>query len=117
MVALKNQRLAAFALLITLVRSGWMIPEALAEPPQSLAILLNLLKAQSLGLYDGMRLFRVKQPDGGTITLTVSCEREQWRLQSSDPMNGQSSFYGSPFLSAKGIGQTWVCADPVRILE
>jgi len=60
---------------------------AQAEPPQALAILLKQLQAKPMGLYDGVRFFRIAQPGGGSLTLTVSCEREQWRVQNSDSAN------------------------------
>ena len=88
------------------------MPPAQAEPQQALALLLQHLNAKPLGLYDGMRVFHLTQSGGGTLTLTVSCEREQWRVQSSG-----SSFYDAPFLSAKGIARTWVCTTPARVLE
>jgi hypothetical protein len=94
-----------------------MHPIARAEPQQALAILLKQLHAKPLGLYDGVRLFRLNQPGGGTLTLTVSCEREQWRVQNSDNAQGRPSFYDTPFLSAKGIARTWVCMGPARVLE
>ncbi|MEB3307626.1 MAG: hypothetical protein VKK98_05685 [Cyanobacteriota bacterium] len=62
-----------------------------------------LIQATALGLYDGHRLFRIGQPSGGRLTLTLSCEREQWRVQSRVSPEGQPSFYDSRFLSAKGI--------------
>lgn len=95
---------------------GWLYPAARAEPEQALAILLQQLGAKPLGLYDGMRLFHLPQAGGGTLTLTVSCEREQWRLSSSDSPNG-SRVYAMPFLAAPGIGRTWVCTAPARVLE
>jgi hypothetical protein len=88
------------------------VAPAKAEPEQALALLLKQLNAKPLGLYDGVRLFHLMQPGGGTLTLTVSCEREQWRVQSSG-----SSFYDAPFLSAKGIARTWVCTSPARVME
>lgn len=88
------------------------MPPAQAEPQQALALLLQHLNAKPLGLYDGMRVFHLTQSGGGTLTLTVSCEREQWRVQSSG-----SSFYDAPFLSAKGIARTWVCTAPARVME
>lgn len=94
-----------------------MPPTASAETQQALAILLKQLHAKPLGLYDGVRLFRLNQPGGGTLTLTVSCEREQWRVQNSDNAQGRPSFYDTPFLSAKGIARTWVCTGPARVLE
>lgn len=107
-------RCRALALSCALALSG---TPAVAEPQQSLALLLQQLQAKPLGLYDGMRLFRVKQPMGGTLTLAVSCEREQWRVQNSDSPQGRPSFYNTPFLSAQGIKNTWVCRTPARILE
>ncbi len=83
-----------------------------AEPQQALAILLRELQAKPLGLYDGVRLFQINKPGGNTLTLTVSCNREEWRVQSSG-----SAFYDAPFLSAKGIARTWVCMEPARVLE
>ena len=91
--------------------------QARAEPPQALAILLKQLQAKPMGLYDGVRFFRVAQPGGGSLTLTVSCEREQWRVQNSDSAQGRPSFYDAPFLSAKGVAQTWLCKAPARVLE
>ena len=91
--------------------------QAEAEPPQALAILLKQLQAKPMGLYDGVRFFRVAQPGGVSLTLTVSCEREQWRVQKSDNAKGQPTFYDTPFLSAKGVGRTWVCTAPARVLE
>jgi hypothetical protein len=85
---------------------------AQAEPQQALALLLKHLNAKPIGLYDGVRFFHLTQPGGGILTLTVSCEREQWRVQSSG-----SSFYDAPFLSAKGIARTWVCTTPARVME
>ena len=92
-------------------------PLARAEAPQALAILLKQLQAKPMGLYDGVHFFRVAQPGGGSLTLTVSCEREQWRVQKSDNAKGQPTFYDTPFLSAKGVGRTWVCTAPARVLE
>ena len=91
--------------------------QARAEPPQALAILLKQLQAKPMGLYDGVRFFRVAQPGGGSLTLTVSCEREQWRVQNSDSAQGRPSFYDAPFLSAKGVARTWLCMAPARVLE
>lgn len=91
--------------------------QAEAEPPQALAILLKQLQAKPIGLYDGVRIFHVAQPGGGSLTLTVSCEREQWRVQKSDNAKGQPIFYNAPFLSAKGVAQTWLCKAPARVLE
>lgn len=85
---------------------------AQAEQQQALALLLKHLIAKPIGLYDGVRFFHLTQPGGGTLTLTVSCEREQWRVQSSG-----SFFYDAPFLSAKGIARTWVCTTPARVME
>ncbi|MFN6132832.1 MAG: hypothetical protein ACK46L_08005 [Synechococcaceae cyanobacterium] len=90
---------------------------AQAEPPQALAILLKQLQAKPMGLYDGVRFFRIAQPGGGSLTLTVSCEREQWRVQNSDSAKGQPSFYDAPFLPAKGIARSWVCTAPARVME
>lgn len=87
-------------------------PLANAEPQQALAVLLRQLHAKPLGFYDGVRLLQVHQPGGGTLTLSVSCEREEWRVQSSG-----NAFYDAPFLSAKGIARTWVCTGPARPLE
>ena len=95
---------------------GWQ-PLARAETPQALAILLKQLQAKPMGLYDGVRLFRIAQPGGGSLTLTVSCAREQWRVQNSDSAKGWPSFYDTPFLSAKGIARTSVCTAPARVLE
>ena len=91
--------------------------QARAEPPQALAILLKQLQAKPMGLYDGVRFFRIAQPGGGSLTLTVSCEREQWRVQNSDSAKGQPSFYDAPFLPAKGIARSWVCTAPARGME
>ena len=88
-----------------------------AEPQQALAILLKQLGAKPLGLYDGVRLLRINKQGGGSLTVTVSCEREQWRIQNSDNPQGRPSFYDAPFLSAKGISRTWVCTGPARVLE
>ena len=41
-------------------------------PPQPLAVLLKQLNAKPLGLYDGMRLLRVPQADGGSLTISAS---------------------------------------------
>ena len=88
-----------------------------AVDDQSLFILLKQLQAKPLGLYDGMRLFRVQQPSGGSLTLAVSCEREQWRVQNSDSAQGRPTFYNTPFLLAKGINHTWVCTTAMRVLQ
>lgn len=88
-----------------------------AVDDQSLSILLKQLQAEPLGLYDGMRLFRVEQASGGSLTLAVSCEREQWRVQTSDSAQGRPAFYDTPFLSAKGINHTWICTTAMRVLE
>jgi hypothetical protein len=40
-----------------------------AQPQQALAILLRELDAKPLGLYDGVRLFRVSTRGGQTLTL------------------------------------------------
>lgn len=111
----RRDRLAAG--ILSLAMATCMPAIAKAEPQQALAILLRELHAKPLGLYDGVRLFRINQPGGGTLTLTVSCEREQWRVQNSDSAKGQPSFYDTPFLSAKGINRTWVCTAPGRVLE
>ena len=88
------------------------------QPDQALAVLLQQLKAKPLGSYDGMRLLRIQEPGGGSLTISVSCERQLWRVLSSQPLQGRATFYGdSPFLSAAGIQRTWVCAAPARALE
>ncbi|MFQ6540063.1 MULTISPECIES: hypothetical protein [Aphanothece] len=117
MAAVSGRRGRLISVLACLAAAGWLLPAAQAEPQQALAILLKQLQAKPMGLYDGVRLFRLNQPGGGTLTLTVSCEREQWRVQNSDSAKGQPSFYDTPFLSAKGIGRTWVCTGPARVLE
>lgn len=110
---------------------GWQLPAVLlavaiaavagaasaAAVDQSLAILLKQLQAKPLGLYDGMRLFRLQQPSGGSLTISVSCEREQWRVQNRDSAQGRPSFYDTPFLSAQGISRSWVCTSAMRVLE
>jgi hypothetical protein len=103
--------------LAPLLTGGLCNAAAAGQSDQSLAILLKQLQAKPVGLYDGMRLFHLKRPDGGRLTLTLSCEREQWRVQSSDAAKGRASFYDAPFLSAKGIARTWVCTTPARALE
>ena len=108
--------LAPLMLGLGIASPGWLHPAARAEPEQALAILLQQLEAKPLGLYDGMRLFHLPQAGGGTLTLTVSCEREQWRLSSSDSPEG-IRFYRMPFLAATGIARTWVCSAPARVLE
>lgn len=90
---------------------------AVAAADQPLSVLLKQLQAKPLGLYDGMRLFRVQQPSGGSHTLAVSCEREQWLVQNSNSAQGRPTFYNTPFLSAKGIKRTWVCSTPMRVQE
>ncbi len=75
------------------------------------------MTAEPLGLYDGVRLLRINRQGGGSLTVSVSCEREQWRIQNSDNTQGRPSFYDAPFLSAKGISRTWVCTGPARVLE
>lgn len=91
---------------------------ARAEPQQSLGILLRQLKAQPIGLYDGMRLFRLPLLNGRSLTLSLSCEREVWRVQAMDEPNGASTFYdAADFLSAKGARKTWLCTAPARHLE
>lgn len=94
-----------------------LLPLRAQAEPQALAILLKQLQAKPMGLYDGVRFFRIAQPGGGSLTLTVSCEREQWRVQNSDSAKGQASFYDTPFLPAKGIARTWVCTAPARAME
>ncbi len=91
--------------------------QASADPQQALAILLKQLDAKPLGLYDGVRLLRINAQGSGSLTMTVSCEREQWRVQSSDNSQGRPSFYDAPFLAAPGISRTWVCTGPARVLE
>jgi hypothetical protein len=91
--------------------------QASADPQQALAILLKQLDAKPLGLYDGVRLLRINTQGSGSLTMTVSCEREQWRVQSSDNSQGRPSFYDAPFLAAPGISRTWVCTGPARVLE
>ena len=91
--------------------------QASAEPQQALAILLKQLDAKPLGLYDGVRLLRVNKQGGGSLTVSVSCEREQWRVQSSNNSKGRSNVYDAPFLAAPGINRTWVCTGPARVLE
>ena len=91
--------------------------QAMAEPQQALAILLKQLDAKPLGLYDGVRLLRINKQSGGSVTATVSCDREQWRVQNSDNPQGRPRFYDAPVLAAKGISRTWVCTGPARVLE
>jgi len=117
MAAIGNWRYLAIAAAACLGTAVVGHPMARAEAPQTLAILLKQLQAKPMGLYDGVRFFRVAQPGGGSLTLTVSCEREQWRVQKSDNAKGQPTFYDTPFLSAKGVGRTWVCTAPARVLE
>ena len=100
-----------------LALGGWLLPPAQAEAPQALAILLQQLRATPIGLYDGVRLFRLQPPAGGSLTLSVSCEREQWRVQSSDSAQGQARFYDTQFLPAQGVARSWVCTSPLKALE
>lgn len=117
MNALHGQGRWVLSVLAGLVAPGSLLHVARAESDQALAVLLKQLNAKPLGLYNGVRLFRLNQPGGGTLTLSVSCAREQWRVQNSDSAKGQPSFYNTPFLSAKGINRTWVCTAPGRVLE
>ena len=105
----------AFLLIAAITTST--VAASAASADQSVAVLLQQLKAQPLGLYDGMRLFRLPQPAGGFLTISVSCEREQWRVQASDSARGRSRFDDTPFLSANGISRTWVCRSAMRVLE
>ena len=110
------------SLSLALLSAGWMaslpVQAQSPRPPQALAVLLKQLKAQPLGLYDGMRLLRIPQSDGGSLTISVSCERQLWRVQSRQTPAGRPTFYGdSPFLSATGIDGSWVCTGPARVLE
>lgn len=117
MTARRWQRWQLPALLLSAAIAAAPGAASAAASDQPLAILLKQLEAKSLGLYDGMRLFRVQQPSGGSLTISVSCEREQWRVQNSDSAQGRPSFYNTPFLSAKGISRTWVCTSAMRVLE
>lgn len=108
----------AVCVVLSLAALGILGRPANAEPQHSLAILLKQLQAKPLGLYDGVRLFRFDQPGRGALTLTVSCEREQWRVQNFDTMpTGRVVFPDGAFLPAKGIAQTWVCTTPAKVLE
>jgi hypothetical protein len=80
MSALHWQRLWVLSVLAALVSAWNLFPVAWAEPQQALAILLKQLHAKPLGLYDGVRLFRLNQPGGGTLTLTVSSIPERRRV-------------------------------------
>ena len=115
--SLTERRSGSLSVLMSLATAACLLSPAHAEPQQSLAILLRQLHAKPLGLYDGVRLFRITQPDGGSLTLTVSCEREQWRVQTFDQPTGQAVFTETSFLPAKGIGQTWICKTPAKVLE
>lgn len=105
------------AVLAGLAAAACLVSPAEAEPQQALAILLRQLQAKPLGVYDGMRLFRIAQPAGGSLTLSVNCDREQWRVQNYDNPPGQSVFTQASLLPAKGIAHTWVCTTPIKGLE
>ena len=119
----KQSRMATHPLLrhlggvVSLATATCLATPVLAEPQQALAILLRQLHAKPLGLYDGVRLLRIDQPGGGSLTLSVSCGREQWRVQTFNRPGGPAVFTDVAFLSAKGIAQTWVCTAPTRVLE
>ena len=114
---LTRRLLRRFSVLACFATAACLVSPSHAEPQQSLAILLRQLQAKPLGLYDGVRLFQITQPGGGSLTLTVSCEREQWRVQNFDKPVGQPVFTEASFLPAKGIAQTWVCTTPAKVLE
>ena len=59
-------------------RSLLAIPnQTSAVAQQALAILLKQLDAKLLGLYDGVGPLRINKQGGGSLTVSVSCEREQ----------------------------------------
>ena len=112
-----RQLLRPLSVVVSLAMATILATPVHAEPQQALAILLRQLHAKPLGLYDGVRLLRIDQPGGGSLTLSVSCEREQWRVQNYDKPAGPAVFTDVAFLSAKGIAQTWVCTAPTKVLE
>jgi hypothetical protein len=83
---------------------------SLAVPVGSnLAVLLQALKAEPLGLYDGVRFVRIDTQDGSRITVTINCEQQRWRVARLEPRDGRTDCRDNPFdpfESAPGIGRS-----------
>ena len=91
---------------------------ALAAPAGSnLGVLLQAAGGQPLGLYDGVRFVRINATDGTSITVTINCEQELWRVARIEPRTGRADFRDDRFQSAAGIGRSRWCTSPVRTME
>lgn len=106
----------AVALPLTQTRS------ASAAGNSTLAVLLDGLGADLVSLYDGVRFLRIQAPGGRTITLTISCERQQWRVLRLEPglkegNRSRPDFREEPFQPAPGIQTSHWCTDPVRVAD
>jgi len=88
----------------------------------TLAVLLDGLDARLTSLYDGVRFVRINAPGGRTLTVTISCERQQWRVLRIDPAlkgasDGRPGFRNESFQPAPGIRASHWCTAPVRIAD
>jgi hypothetical protein len=91
---------------------------AAAGPSVSnLAVLLESLKGQPMGLYDGVRFVRIEAGDGTRIIVNIKCEQNLWRVARIEPVTGPADFREEPFQPAEGIGRTAWCTAPVRVME
>ena len=100
------------------------MPAALARDPipsgSNLAVLLEALGGERLGLYDGLRFVRLQGPDGTQVTVTIRCEREEWRVlrvERRDRPISRADFRYDPFQPAAGIAASRLCTEPVRTME
>ena len=97
------------------------MPAALARDPipsgSNLAVLLEALGGERLGLYDGLRFVRLQGPDGTRVTVTIQCEQEQWRVLRVERPGHRPDFRDDPFQPAAGIAESRLCTEPVRTME
>lgn len=88
-----------------------------AQAGSNLAVLLQSGEARLIGLYDGVRFVQLKTHNGATVTVTIQCETQRWRVARIEPKQGRTDFRDDPFESAPGIGQSSWCTQPVRTME
>jgi hypothetical protein len=107
-------------LVFSLLIGGLTVRPAVAQTflqPSNLAVLLQALRGQPLGLYDGVRFVGINIGEGSRITVTINCEEELWRVVRVESGAGQPDFRDDPFQGAPGIGSSSWCTESVRTME
>lgn len=108
---------AAANLSITALGLAGLHAAPAAQAGSNLAVLLQSGEARLIGLYDGVRFVQLKTHNGATVTVTIQCETQRWRVARIEPKQGRTDFRDDPFESAPGIGQSSWCTQPVRTME